>query len=39
MSALASAARAWVEASCARQGVPVKVTEPAAVEAVAALLG
>lgn len=36
---VAEVARMWVEATCARQGVPAKVTEPAAVEAVAALVG
>lgn len=30
---------AWVEASCAAQGVPVKVTDPAVVRGVCALLG
>jgi hypothetical protein len=29
---------AWVEASCARHGVPVKVTDPAAVRSVVVLL-
>lgn len=28
----------WVEASCAAQGVPVKVSDPVVVEAVAGLL-
>jgi len=36
---MAGMARAWVESTCARQGVPAKVTEPAAIEAVAALVG
>lgn len=30
---------AWVERSCAAQGVPVKVREPAVIAQVAALLG
>jgi hypothetical protein len=30
---------AWVEASCAAQGVPVKVTDPAVVRSVCVLLG
>jgi len=35
---LGEMARAWVEATCARQSVPAKVTDPAAVKAVAVLL-
>jgi hypothetical protein len=31
--------RAWLEASCARQGVPVRVTDAETVRRVAALLG
>ena len=31
--------RAWVERSCAAQGLRVKVTDPAAVARVAALVG
>ena len=31
--------RAWVEASCAQQGVPVAVTDPATVERIVVLLG
>ena len=30
--------RAWVEASCAQQGVPVKVTDPAVIASVSVLL-
>jgi hypothetical protein len=30
---------AWVEASCAAQGVPAKVTDPTVVRRVGALLG
>ena len=30
---------AWVQASCARQGVPIKVTDPGVVARVAVLLG
>lgn len=30
---------AWVEASCAAQGVPVKVSDPAVVKAVGVLMG
>lgn len=33
------AVAAWVEASCADQGVPVKVTDPAALRRVSVLLG
>lgn len=36
--AVAAAARAWVDASCAAQGIPVKVNDPAAVLVIAALL-
>ena len=36
--ALAARARAWVEASCAEQGVPVKVSDPVTVARVAELL-
>jgi hypothetical protein len=39
LTPLAELARAWVEATCARQGVPAKVTDRAAVEAVVALVG
>jgi hypothetical protein len=35
----AEAARAWVERTCAAQGVPVKVTDPAAIRAAVALVG
>jgi hypothetical protein len=36
---LAAQARAWVEASCAAQGVAVKITDSEALSAVAVLLG
>jgi len=36
---VAELARAWVEATCACQGVATKVTDPAAIETVAALVG
>ena len=32
-------ARAWVERTCAAQGVPVKVTDPGVIGAVVVLLG
>lgn len=35
----AEVARAWVERTCAGQGVPVKVTDPAVIRAVVALVG
>jgi hypothetical protein len=31
-------ARAWVERSCAEQGVPVKISNPATIRYVAAIL-
>jgi hypothetical protein len=31
--------RAWVKATCAAQGIPVKVTDPAVLAATVALLG
>lgn len=33
------AVRTWVERTCAAQGLPVKVTDPAVVAAVVTLLG
>jgi hypothetical protein len=36
---LADQARAWVEESCARQGIPVKVRDPLVLQRVAVLLG
>jgi hypothetical protein len=36
---LAAQARAWVEASCAAQGLPVKVTDRKLLSDVAELLG
>jgi hypothetical protein len=39
MKAEQDALRAWVERTCAAQGLPVKVTDPAVVAAVATLLG
>ena len=36
---IAAAARAWVEESCATQGLPVKVSDLAVLTAVAGLLG
>jgi hypothetical protein len=38
-SPLAELARAWVEASCADQGLPVKLTDPSVLARVATLLG
>lgn len=38
-SSLQDAARAWVEASCASQGLPVKVSDAALLAQVAGLLG
>jgi hypothetical protein len=35
----AESARAWVERTCAVQGVPVKVTDPAAIRTAVALVG
>ena len=32
-------ARAWVERTCAQQGVPVKITDPVVIAAVVVLLG
>jgi hypothetical protein len=32
-------ARVWVERTCAAQGVPVKVTDPAVIRATVALVG
>jgi hypothetical protein len=32
-------ARAWVERTCAAQGVPVKLSDPAVIRATVALLG
>jgi hypothetical protein len=37
-SDFAARARAWVERSCADQGIPVKLQDPAVVEKVAQLL-
>ena len=37
--AASSDVRAWVERTCAAQGVPVKVTDPVVLAAVAVLLG
>jgi hypothetical protein len=37
--ALAVLARAWVERTCAAQGVPVKVRDPAVIRAAVALVG
>jgi len=39
MTDLATRASAWVDASCAEQGVPVKITDPAVLSQVAGLLG
>jgi len=36
---LAAQARAWVEASCLAQGLPVKVNDPRVLSATAELLG
>ena len=36
---LRAAARAWVEASCAAQGMPVRVADPTILAQVAGLLG
>jgi hypothetical protein len=36
--ALSERARAWVHASCAAQGVPVKIGDPRVLRAVAGLL-
>ena len=38
-AAAPSDVRAWVKRTCAAQGVPVKVTDPAVLAAVAVLLG
>jgi hypothetical protein len=35
---LAARARAWVERTCAEQGIPVKVSDPATIASVAELL-
>ncbi len=39
MTDLATRASAWVDASCAEQGVAVKITDPAVLSQVAGLLG
>jgi hypothetical protein len=36
---LAERARAWVEKSCAEQGVPVKLSDPLALAKIADILG
>jgi hypothetical protein len=35
---LAARARAWVEESCAAQGIPVKITDPTTIRHVAEIL-